>query len=161
MIDDTNSPSWKLYENPFYITPSHHHHHRHHRHQTSHKSSINTNNNNQLQFYCLKFSSSSSSDLFPTKRRMDSELDLARSQIVELKTQLRYERKARKKLESLTKRLAKELDEERKQREAMEGLCQELAREISSHEAQMDLMKKEIEDERKMLRFGFILLFLF
>ncbi|KAL0542388.1 hypothetical protein IC582_022494 [Cucumis melo] len=160
--DNTNSPSWKLYENPFYITPSHHHHHRHHRHQTSHKSSINTNNNNQLQFYCLKFSSSSSSssnscDLFPTKRRMDSELDLARSQIVELKTQLRYERKARKKLESLTKRLAKELDEERKQREAMEGLCQELAREISSHEAQIDLMKKEIEDERKMLRLAEVL----
>ncbi|XP_038875316.1 protein BRANCHLESS TRICHOME [Benincasa hispida] len=151
MIDET-SPSWKLYENPFYISPSHHHR-RHHRQIDHHKSSLN----NQLQFYCLKFSSSSSCDLFPTKRRMDSELDLARSQIVELKTELRYERKARKKLESLAKRLAKELDEERKQREAMEGLCQELAREISSHEAQIDLMKKEIEDERKMLRLAEVL----
>lgn len=151
MIDDT-SPSWKLYENPFYISPPHHRH-RHRRQTDAHKSSIN----NQLQFYCLKFSSSSSCDLFPTKRRMDSELDLARSQIVELKTELRYERKARKKLESLAKRLAKELDEERKQRVAMEGLCQELAREISSHEAQIDLMKKEIEDERKMLRLAEVL----
>lgn len=138
MMIDNPSPSWKLYENPFYINPPH-------------KSFFNKH----LQFYCLKFASSSSSfcDLVPTKRRMDSELDLARGQIVELKAELRHERKARKKVESLAKRLTKELDEERKQREAMEGLCQELAREISSREAQMDLMKKEIEDERKMLRF--------
>ena len=92
---------------------------------------------------------------------MDSELDLARSHIVELKTELRYERKARKKLESLAKRLAKELDEERKQREAMELLCQQLSREVSLHETKIDLMKKKIEDERKMLRFVHNLILLF
>ncbi|KAG7017045.1 Protein BRANCHLESS TRICHOME [Cucurbita argyrosperma subsp. argyrosperma] len=146
MMKDDTCPSWKLYENPFYISPSHR--------QTPHKSAINKH----LQFYCLKLASSSSfCDLVPTKKRMDSELDLARSHIVELKTELRYERKARKKLESLAKRLAKELDEERKQREAMELLCQQLSREVSLHETKIDLMKKKIEDERKMLRLSEVL----
>ena len=90
---------------------------------------------------------SSTTNTNPFKRRMDSELHLALNHILELQTQLRYERKARKKVESLARRLAKELNEERKQRKGMEGVCHELATHISSHQPH-----KEIQEERNMLR---------
>ncbi|KAG6605607.1 Protein BRANCHLESS TRICHOME, partial [Cucurbita argyrosperma subsp. sororia] len=90
---------------------------------------------------------SSTTNTNPFKRRMDSELHLALNHILELQTQLCYERKARKKVESLAKRLLKELNEERKQRKAMEGVCHELATHISPHQPH-----KEIQEERNMLR---------
>lgn len=83
---------------------------------------------------------------------MESELESARAQITELKAELECERKARKKMESLNKRLAREAAEERRGREAVERLCEELAKEISSDKAEMSRMKREIDDERKMLR---------
>lgn len=88
---------------------------------------------------------------------METELDVARSQIIELKAELDYERKARKKVESLNKRLAKELAEERRGREAMERVCEELAREISSDKEEIDRMKRDMEEERKMLRMAEVL----
>ncbi|XP_022995873.1 protein BRANCHLESS TRICHOME-like [Cucurbita maxima] len=98
-------------------------------------------------FYINTPHKSSTTNGNPFKRRMDWELHLERNHILELQTQLRYERKARKKVESLAKRLLKELNEERKQREAMEGVCHELATHISSHQPH-----KEIQEERNMLR---------
>lgn len=83
---------------------------------------------------------------------MESELESARAQITELKAELECERRARKKMESLNKRLAREAVEERRGREAVERLCEELAKEISSDKAEMSRMKREIDDERKMLR---------
>lgn len=83
---------------------------------------------------------------------MESELETARSQITELKSELESECRARKKTESLNKRLARELSEQRKNREALERVCEELAREISSHKAEFSRIKKEMEEERKMLR---------
>ncbi|KAJ0048413.1 hypothetical protein Pint_14810 [Pistacia integerrima] len=88
---------------------------------------------------------------------METELDIARAQIIELKAELDYERKARKKVESLNKRLAKELAEERRGREAMERVCEELAREISSDKEEIDRMKRDMEEERKMLRMAEVL----
>ncbi|KAF7150192.1 hypothetical protein RHSIM_Rhsim02G0253000 [Rhododendron simsii] len=83
---------------------------------------------------------------------MESELETAKAQITELKAEVEYERKARKKMESVNKKLNRELSEERKGREALERVCGELAREISAAKAEINRMKKEMEEERKMLR---------
>lgn len=88
---------------------------------------------------------------------MESELDFARAQIMELNAELEYERKARKKLESSNKRMTKELLEERRGREAVERLCAELAKEISSGKAEICRMKRDMEEERKMLRMSEVL----
>lgn len=83
---------------------------------------------------------------------METELDYTRAQVIELKAELEYERKARKKLEVMNKKLAKELGEERMAREAIERVCEELAREISCRNSEISRMRKEMEEERKMLR---------
>lgn len=88
---------------------------------------------------------------------MDSEIEIARAQMMELKSELEFERKVRKKVESMNRKLVRELTEERKGREALERVCQELAKEISSDKAGMDKLKKEMEKERKMLRMAEVL----
>ncbi|KAF9689151.1 hypothetical protein SADUNF_Sadunf01G0061700 [Salix dunnii] len=88
---------------------------------------------------------------------MDTELDFSRAEILELKAELEHERKARKKVETMNKRLAKELAEERRGREALERVCEELAREISSDKEEIDHMKREMNEERKMLRMAEVL----
>ncbi|XP_038993380.1 protein BRANCHLESS TRICHOME-like [Hibiscus syriacus] len=88
---------------------------------------------------------------------MDSDLDIARAHIIELKAELEYERKARKKAEAINKKLVKEVDEERRGREALERVCEELASEISLDKAAIVRMKKEVEEERKMLRMAEVL----
>ncbi|KAF5188962.1 Branchless trichome [Thalictrum thalictroides] len=88
---------------------------------------------------------------------MDSELDMARAKIHELKAQLEFERKTRKKLETFNKKLCKQLSEERKRKQAVEDVCQKLAREIASEKGEMDRIKKDIVEERKMLRVAEVL----
>ncbi|KAL7111082.1 hypothetical protein ACP275_05G065300 [Erythranthe tilingii] len=84
---------------------------------------------------------------------MESDMDPTRgSRVSQLKAELECERKARKKMELLNKKLAREISEERKGREAIERVCEELAKEISAHKAEFFRMKKEMEEERKMLR---------
>ncbi|KAF5734949.1 Branchless trichome [Tripterygium wilfordii] len=148
MISTTSSssenptfPTWKLYENPFYYSQPHHHHH----HKLKH------------QYHCQETGSSLWDPTLFKPVMETSEVDISRAQILELKAKLEYERKARKKLESLNKRLAKDLIEERRAREALEKVCQELAREITSDKAEIDCMKREIEEERKMLRVAEVL----
>lgn len=88
---------------------------------------------------------------------MESMLEKARSQIVELKAELENEHNRRKKVEYMNKKLVKQVSEERKGREAMERLCEQLAKEVSSHKVQINGLKKEIEEERKMLRIAEVL----
>ncbi|KAK8983891.1 hypothetical protein V6N11_009673 [Hibiscus sabdariffa] len=83
---------------------------------------------------------------------MDSESGVARAQIIDLKAEVDYERKARKKAESLSKKLAKEVAQERRGKEALESVCEKLAAEISFKKLEIDRMKKEFEEERKMLK---------
>ncbi|CAA2974634.1 protein BRANCHLESS TRICHOME-like [Olea europaea var. sylvestris] len=132
-------PTWKLYENPFYIS--------HQQENLTHK---------QIHHLHLPISArkiaASFRDLTFIKPLMESELDVARGQIVRLKAELECECKSRKKMESLNKRLARELSVERKGREALERVCQDLAKEVSYDKAEMERMKKEMEEEMKMLR---------
>ena len=151
-ITATTCPSWKLYENPFYYS-QHQQQHYHHHHQTRNK---HLHHRLHLPLSARKIAASFW-DLTFFKPIMDSELDIARAQIIELKAELEFERKARKKVESMNKRLAKELNEERRGREAMERVCEELAKEISSDKAEISWMKREIEEERKMLRMAEVL----
>ncbi|KAJ0104636.1 hypothetical protein Patl1_17402 [Pistacia atlantica] len=155
-ISTTTCPSWKLYENPFYNSQHHKNHHHQQQQQQQQHQSYKHIHNLHLPISARKIAASFW-DLTLFRPIMETELDIARAQIIELKAELDYERKARKKVESLNKRLAKELAEERRGREAMETVCEELAREISSDKEEIDRMKRDMEEERKMLRMAEVL----
>ncbi|XWS50171.1 hypothetical protein CRYUN_Cryun12cG0066200 [Craigia yunnanensis] len=146
-ITPTTCPSWKLYDNPFYFSD---HHQQQQCQSSQHLHQVN------LPLSARKIAGSFW-DLTFFKPVMDSELDIARAQIIDLKAELEYEFKARKKAESLNKKLAKEIAEERRGREALERVCEELAREISLDKAEIRRMKREFEEERKMLRMAEVL----
>ncbi|KAF9685994.1 hypothetical protein SADUNF_Sadunf03G0112400 [Salix dunnii] len=148
-ITTTTCTSWKLYENPFYNS-QHKIQHQQHFQSKKHPHHLH------LPLSARKIAASFWDLAFFTPI-MDTELDFARAQILELKADLEYERKARKKLETTSKRLAKELVEERRGREALERVCEELAREISSDKEDIDHMKREMEEERKMIRMAEVL----
>ena len=134
-ITTSTCPSWKLYENPFYYS-QHHQHNQQQRHSNKHP--------HHLHLPCsTRKIAASFWDLTLFRPIMESELEFARAQIMELKAELEYERKARKKAESMNKRLAKELAEERRGREAIGRVCEELAKEISSDKAEINRMKRE------------------
>lgn len=145
-------PTWKLYENPFYINPQ----------NNNHSGAVIKQENKQVHRLHLPISArkiaASFWDLtFIKSSYMVSELEAARAQILELKAELEYERKNRKKVESMNKKLARELSEERKQKDAMQRMCDRLATEASSEKAEIKRVKKEMEEERKMLRVAEVL----
>ncbi|XP_008239262.1 PREDICTED: uncharacterized protein LOC103337870 [Prunus mume] len=160
-ITTSTCPSWKLYENPFYN--SHLRHQNQPQQQQQQQQCQSSSSNKQQVHHCLHLPISARKlaatfwDLTFFKPVMESEIDYTRAQIIELKAELEYERKARKKLESSNKRLAKELGEERRGRKAIERVCEELASEISFGKSEISRMKKEIEEERKMLRMAEVL----
>ncbi|GAB4835050.1 hypothetical protein Ancab_033318 [Ancistrocladus abbreviatus] len=153
-IKASTCPSWKLYQNPFYISQQHQKNHL-----LQHKFAANSKH---IQHFHLKPSArriaASFWDLgFYRPAIMESEIDDARARVVDLKADLEFERRVREKMETLNKRMAEELAEERKAREAVERVCDQLAREISEHKAEMEKMKREIEEEREMLRVAEVL----
>ncbi|XP_010553579.1 PREDICTED: protein BRANCHLESS TRICHOME [Tarenaya hassleriana] len=96
-------------------------------------------------------------DLNFAKAFMESELKAARTQIVELKAELEYERKTRKRAETTNKKLSKDLENERRGREALEMEYNRLFRESSSDKSDIHRLKREIEEERKMHRLAEVL----
>ncbi|XP_039045235.1 protein BRANCHLESS TRICHOME-like [Hibiscus syriacus] len=148
-INTATFPRWKLYENPFYCSPNHQ------------QQQQPCPRNKRLHRLGLPVSArkiaASFWDLTLFKPVMDSDLDIARAHIVELKAELEYERKARKKAVTINKKLIKEVGEERRGREALERVCEELAREISLDKAAIAGMKNEVDEERKMLRMAEVL----
>lgn len=81
---------------------------------------------------------------------METELEKARAEIKELKAELDYERKARRRAELMNKKLAKDLEDERMCREAEEMQYKNLLKERSSEKSEMVLMRRELEEEREM-----------
>ncbi|MCD9640729.1 hypothetical protein HAX54_026252 [Datura stramonium] len=158
IIPTSICPTWKLYENPFYNSQNQQHNPTHNplQEETSHTPLRIHHNNKQIHRLNLPISArkiaASFWDLTFIRPFMDSELEMARAQIAELKAKVEYERKARKKLESMNKKIARELSEEKKGREALERVCEELANHISSDKAEINRLRKEMEEERKMLR---------
>ncbi|CAK9170349.1 unnamed protein product [Ilex paraguariensis] len=153
-ITTSTCPTWKLYENPFYISQ-----------QQQQKQVVQQQqeNHSQKQIHRLHLPISARKiaasfwDLTFIRPFMVSELEMARAQIIELKAELEYERKSRKKMESMNKRLMKDVSEEKRGREALERVCEDLAKEISSNKTEINRMKKEMEEERKMLRMAEVL----
>eukprot|EP01018_Ginkgo_biloba_P010832 Gb_14837 [translate_table: standard] len=103
----------------------------------------------------------------------NKEQERIRAIIQSLKEELNNERKAKRRMEMVNGKLAKELAEakmtimrslqdlekERKARELMEDVCDELAREIGEDKAEVEELKREslkvreeVEEERKMLQ---------
>ncbi|GJS83465.1 protein branchless trichome [Tanacetum coccineum] len=156
-LSPTPSPTWKLYENPYYTSPQNNYHNQDNKTQETHQE----DQNKQLHLISLPVSTrklaASFWDLTFIKPFMASELDTANAQINELKAQLEYERKARKKTESLNKKLTKEVHGERKERKALEKVCEDLASELTSSKAEMSRLKMDIDEERKMLRVAEVL----
>lgn len=146
-IITTSTPMWKLYENPFYHP---------HQHQLIHNPRKQFSHLLGCHHISLPITARKLATSFWNVRFigpvMDSELNRAKAQIIELKAELEFERKSRKKMESANKKLVRELSEERKGREALERFCQELEKKVSAHKSEMSKMEKEIEEERKMLR---------
>lgn len=150
-IDDSSSTSliWKLYDNPHYTTTEREYNsHLHLRHRPLHS------------YTCLSKSSRSSyhaRDLGSFARPMDrdvdlSDLDNALAEIKELRAELEFERRMRRKVEALNRALTRELEEERNRREAAEGTCRRMAEEIAGVREEAERAMKEVEDERRMLR---------
>lgn len=158
-IPTSTIPTWKLYENPFYTSPQHLPHQQNQEKETEEEEE--EEKSKQIHHIHLPISTrkiaASFWDLTFIKPFMESELDVARAHVVELKAQVEYESKARKKMESANKKLAKELAGERKGREALEKVCEELAKEISNDKTEIARLKREIEEERKMLRVAEVL----
>ncbi|KAJ0770236.1 putative protein BRANCHLESS TRICHOME [Helianthus annuus] len=156
-----SSPTWKLYENPFYTSPQILNNNNQQNKQQEQQQEQQQDHNKQLHLLHLPVSTrkitASFWDLTFIKPFMESELDTAKAQIMELKAQLEYERKARKKVEFLNKKLAKEVCGEKKEREAMEKACEELVGELASSKSEISRLKMEMEDERRMLRVAEVL----
>ncbi|XP_019098267.1 PREDICTED: protein BRANCHLESS TRICHOME-like [Camelina sativa] len=123
--------SWKRYDNPYYC------------------SSQSQQNQHQRKAFIW--------DLNFIKVFMESELGKARAEIKELKAELDYERKARRRAELVNKRLAKDVEEERMGREAEEMQNKQLLKEISFDKSEMVRMKRDLEEERQMHRLAEVL----
>ncbi|KAG5593491.1 hypothetical protein H5410_044005 [Solanum commersonii] len=141
-------PTWKLYENPFYNSQN----------PLQQDTPLRTQHNNNKQIHRLNLPISARKiaasfwDLTFLRPFMDSELEMARAQVAELKAKVEHERKARRKLEWMNKKIARELSEEKKGRESLERVCEELANHISLDKAEINRLRKDMEEERKMMR---------
>lgn len=152
----STSPTWKLYENPYYNSQLQQHKHQQEKQIEEHIHKPPNSHRINLPISTRKIASAFW-DLTFIKPFMESELDVARAQIMELKANVERERKARKKLELINKRLVKEVSEEKRGREAAERVCSEVCKEISSHKEEISRAKLEMQEERKMLRVAEVL----
>ncbi|KAL3499101.1 hypothetical protein ACH5RR_041833 [Cinchona calisaya] len=157
----TDCPTWKLYENPFYTNTQINHPQKqqhYHLHSQEDKSDHQLKQIHRLQLpISARKIAASFWDLTFIRPFMESEFEMARAKITELKAELEKERKARKKAESTNKKLVRELSEVKKGIEALEQMREEFDRQISSYNAEMSRMQRDMEEERKMLRMAEVL----
>lgn len=157
IIATATRPVWKLYENPSYIFQNQNPNQNQNRNQEQ-DSAIDSQHKQIHRLHLpvpARKIAASFWDLTFIKPFMESEQleEPARiAQTADLRAELESERKARKKTENLNKKLAKELAEERRGREALQRACEELAGEIAAHKSEIGRMRREMEEERKMLR---------
>ncbi|KAL1828191.1 hypothetical protein DCAR_0207385 [Daucus carota subsp. sativus] len=151
----STSPTWKLYENPYYSSKLEQHKHPKEQIEAHTQKPPNSHRIN-LPISTRKIASAFW-DLTFIKPFMESELDVARAQIMELKANVERERKARKKVESINKKLVKELCEMKKGREEAERVCSEVCKEMALNKEEISRAKLELQEERKMLRVAEVL----
>ncbi|KAI3837809.1 hypothetical protein MKW98_004867 [Papaver atlanticum] len=156
ITNTSSSTSWKLYENPYYYPKNKSNNHLNLHYQQHHQQHHQHHHHIHLPVSARQVASSFSDFTF-FQSIMVSQLESAKSQIKQLKSELELERKLRKKVESLNKKLSKELTEQRKQKESLQCLCEELAEEIACDKAVIDEIKRNMEEERRMLRMSEVL----
>ncbi|XP_072988213.1 protein BRANCHLESS TRICHOME-like [Typha latifolia] len=133
IIDGAAFPNWKLYNNPDYSQYCNNDSPQHHQH---------------CHYNCIPpHNVSTNSSVMDCE-----EFDLALAHVRELKAELEFERRMRRKVESANKVLAMELEDERKARETAEALCKMLEEEARLNQEKVEYALKEIEEERRMLR---------
>lgn len=147
----TTPPTWKLYDNPHYS-------------ECCNDSTLLLHSSDCISPYvrpilqASKHESSLASDLAVSLGPMDcddgtpSELELAQARIRELKAEVEFERRMRRKVESLNKVMARELTEERKAREVAHGVCKRLEEELARKQEEVERVLGDIDEERRMLR---------
>lgn len=82
---------------------------------------------------------------------VSSELELCVARVRELRAELEFERRMRRKAESMNEVLAVELAEERRRSGAAEAECQRMREEVDAMRAEMEHALEEIDEERRML----------
>ncbi|XP_066388410.1 protein BRANCHLESS TRICHOME-like [Miscanthus floridulus] len=83
---------------------------------------------------------------------MSSELELCVARIRDLRAELEFERRMRRKAEALSEALAAELADERRRGEAAEAECRALREEAGAARADAERALVGLEEERRMLR---------
>lgn len=83
---------------------------------------------------------------------MSSELELYVARIRDLRAELEFERRMRRKAEALSEALAAELADERRRGEAAEAQCRALREEAGAARAEAERALEGLEEERRMLR---------
>lgn len=83
---------------------------------------------------------------------MSSELELCVARIRDLRAELEFERRMRRKAEALSEALAAELADERRRGEAAEAECRALREEAGAARAEAERALEGVEEERRMLR---------
>ncbi|KNA24729.1 hypothetical protein SOVF_013250 [Spinacia oleracea] len=153
IINSTCPISWKLYQNPFF-TPTNTitNYSSNHYNNDSNSSNPLKLKHKQLQ---RKYSTTAKYLHHPLDFRMNSNV------VAELKAELDKERKLRKKMESLNKKLTKELVD---LHQGVPGnkidkpcVCEELTKEVSRLKEEIEKMKIEMDEERRMLRMAEVL----
>ncbi|XP_010918297.1 protein BRANCHLESS TRICHOME [Elaeis guineensis] len=145
----TTLPTWKLYDNPHYS-------------QCCNDSTLHLHSSNCISSYvqmifASKLETSPVGEITTFLGPMDcdgtpSELEVAQGRINELKAELEFERRMRRKAESLNKVMVREMMEERKAREAAHALCKRLEEELARKQEEVDRVLRDIDEERKMMR---------
>ncbi|CAN8245632.1 unnamed protein product [Cochlearia groenlandica] len=132
-MDYSACKTWKLYDNPYYLCSQS----QQHQQQQQRKAYI----------WDMNF----------IRVFMESELDKARAEIKDLKEELDCERKARKRVDLLNKKLAKDVEEEKVCRETEEMHFKKVLEERSFEKSEIVRMKKDIEEERQMHKLAEVL----
>nr|CAB3495246.1 unnamed protein product [Digitaria exilis] len=83
---------------------------------------------------------------------MSSELELCVARIRDLRAELEFERRMRRKAEALSEALAAELADERRRRETTEAACRALREDTAAAREEAERAMEGVEEERRMLR---------
>ncbi|XP_062200178.1 protein BRANCHLESS TRICHOME-like [Phragmites australis] len=143
------SPPWKLYRNPLYSP------------QDDHSPSVPSFSRSSCQgrkdlephmIVVFDDGGGEEVELDQGYGAMSSELELCVARIRELRADLEFERRMRRKAEALNEALAAELSEERRRGEAAEAECRALREEAGATRAEAERAMEEIKEERRMMR---------
>nr|CAB3500141.1 unnamed protein product [Digitaria exilis] len=145
-------PHWKLYHNPHYSP----HHIIHHLSYSS-RSPPQTKNLDSPMIVVPEDDGSGGEEVEVHQgvygaAMSPSELELCVARIRDLRAELEFERRMRRKAEALSEALAAELADERRRREAAEAERRALREDAAAAREEAERALEDVEEERRMLR---------